>query len=115
MTMISPYYADEWVTIYCGDARQILPEMAAGSAHVILTDPPWPGYTVPGLIGSDHAEELFREVACHFPRICDRLMVVLGCDTDPRFLRAVPESLDFQRVIWLRRTPPGNHQEPYGT
>lgn len=32
---------------------------------------------------------------------------MLGCDTDPRFLTAVPRDLKFQRVVWLRRTPPG--------
>ena len=38
--MIKPYYQDEWVTIYCGDCREILPELP--KVDLILTDPPYP-------------------------------------------------------------------------
>lgn len=36
----APYYQDDWVTIYHGDSREILPDLE--SAHLILTDPPYP-------------------------------------------------------------------------
>lgn len=36
----------------------------------------------------------------------DRLIVILGCDTDPRFLMAVPEDYPFLLTCWLRRIPP---------
>jgi site-specific DNA-methyltransferase (adenine-specific) len=35
--MIKPYYQDEWVTIYHGDCREILPELP--KVDLVLTDP----------------------------------------------------------------------------
>ena len=37
--MIKPYYQDEWVTIYHGDCRSILPELP--KVDLVLTDPPY--------------------------------------------------------------------------
>jgi len=37
----APYYADDLVTIYHGDAREILPTMAPASVDFIWTDPPY--------------------------------------------------------------------------
>ncbi len=34
-----PYYEDEWVTLYHGDARDVLPQLP--HAHGIVTDPPY--------------------------------------------------------------------------
>ncbi len=36
---MQPYYQDNWVTIYHGDCREILPELP--SADLVLTDPPY--------------------------------------------------------------------------
>ena len=36
---MKPYYSDEWVTIYHGDCREVLPFV--GPADLILTDPPF--------------------------------------------------------------------------
>ncbi len=36
---MKPYYADEWVTIYLGDCREILPELP--KVDLVLTDPPY--------------------------------------------------------------------------
>lgn len=38
---IAPYYADESVTLYHGDALEVLPTLAAGSVHAVVTDPPY--------------------------------------------------------------------------
>lgn len=36
------YYQDELITLYCGDSREILPQIPPGSVDVLLTDPVWP-------------------------------------------------------------------------
>src|SRR5262245_46279599 len=35
---LSPYYEDDWVTIYHGDCREILPQL---HSDAIVTDPPY--------------------------------------------------------------------------
>jgi len=37
---LKPYYQDEWVTIYLGDCRGILPQLPR--VDLVLTDPPYP-------------------------------------------------------------------------
>lgn len=36
-----PYYQDEAVTLYHGDAREILPLLVSQPTHLLLTDPPY--------------------------------------------------------------------------
>jgi site-specific DNA-methyltransferase (adenine-specific) len=103
--MIKPYYQDSSVILYKGNCLEILPEICAGAANAIITDPVWPDCDL-GLPGSDDAYGLLAKTAVHFPRICDRTIIILGCDSDPRFLTAIPQELKFQRLVWLRRTPP---------
>jgi site-specific DNA-methyltransferase (adenine-specific) len=43
---VEPYYSDEWVTLYHGDCREILPIISTHSVDLLLTDPPY---------GIDHA------------------------------------------------------------
>jgi 23S rRNA G2445 N2-methylase RlmL len=35
-----PYYADDWVTLYQGDCRDIVPALAV-EPDLVLTDPPY--------------------------------------------------------------------------
>ena len=35
---MTPYYEDEWATIYHGDCRDVLMEI--GTVEVVITDPP---------------------------------------------------------------------------
>ncbi len=37
--MMKPYYQDEWVTIYHGDCRDIMPGLP--KVDLVLTDPPY--------------------------------------------------------------------------
>lgn len=39
--MTEPYYADDLVTIYHGDSREIVPQLPANSVDLLLTDPPY--------------------------------------------------------------------------
>ena len=101
---MKPYYQDEWWTIYCGDARDILPELE--SVDTIITDPVWPNNDGK-LEGHDRPLELFTEAAKYFPGLCKRVVVQIGCDSDPRFLLAIPESMPFLRTCWLEYVRPG--------
>lgn len=50
---MSVYYSDEQVTLYHGDALEILPTIAAGTVHAVITDPPYViGAVSAGSIGS---------------------------------------------------------------
>ena len=94
---MNAYYQDKWVTIYHGDCREVLPEIKA--LESVITDPVWPN-TIVNLPGADRPAELFHEMCMALPR-ADRLVVQLGCDSDPRFLAGIPLSWPFLRVCWL--------------
>lgn len=103
---MKPYFQDEWVTQYCGDARDVLPELD-GTFSAIITDPPWPGTEEKS--NPDRSYDIysvFTEAALNFLNLSDRLIVILGCDTDPRFLMTVPKGYPFLLTCWLRRIPP---------
>lgn len=101
--MIEPYYQRDGITLYCGDAREILPQIAV--ADVVITDPVWPN-AIATLAGSDDPLQLFSDVMALVPAITNRLVVHLGCDSDPRFLQGVPDSLPFFRACWLEYARP---------
>ena len=48
-----PYYEDEYVTLYHGDALAVLPELERGSVDLVLTDPP---YSSGGMYRSDRSK-----------------------------------------------------------
>lgn len=41
MILPTPYYQRDGITIYCGDCRAILPELASESVDAVVTDPPY--------------------------------------------------------------------------
>ena len=92
---MKPYYNEGGVTIYHGDAREIVGRF---SADTIITDPVWPNAS-PLLAGADDPRGLFAATMEH--AAARRLAVHLGCDSDPRFLTAVPERWEFVRACWL--------------
>ncbi len=100
---ITPYYQDEAVVIYHGDCRKILPELEG--VETIITDPVWPGGNT-RLAGSDRPYRLFFEMCKVLPEETQRLVLQIGCDTDPRFLRSIPKAWPFLRVCWLRYANP---------
>ena len=99
---MGPYYQDKWVTIYHGDCNQVLLELEGGIS-AIITDPPWPGTKY---LSFAEAYDIFEVAARAFPKLSDRLIVILGCDSDPRFLNSVPSEYPSLCVCWLRRIPP---------
>lgn len=84
------------------DSIQFLESLPAGCVDVIITDPPWPDCKVQF---TRDPQQLFADFAARAAALTERLIVVLGCDTDPRFLSVVPRALPFFRVCWLRRIP----------
>jgi hypothetical protein len=105
VTLPEPFYEDAAVTLYHGDARELLPLFAERSFDAVVTDPVWPN-AVSSLAGSERPGELFAEVAALAPRVAERLVVQLGCDSDPRFLSGVPEEMRFLRACSLEYACP---------
>ena len=87
------------------DCIEGMRELPGDSIDMVMMDPVWPGCTAK-LMGMDRAEELFKDVMGEVGRITKRLVVHLGCDTDPRLLRYVPTDLEFRRVFWLEYVTP---------
>ncbi len=97
MTVPTPFYDRNGITIYCGDARLILPEL--GPVESIITDPVWPNAAVE-LAGREDPFALLRDTLNSVVS-AERVGIQLGCDSDPRFLAAVPIRWPFLRVCWL--------------
>lgn len=93
------YYADDWVRIYHGDCREILPQLEHPDTCIV--DPVWPNSVFPGVADPTL---LFAEIAELLT--CERLVVHLGCASDPRFLAGVPPRYSVLRVCWLRYARP---------
>lgn len=106
--MIGPFKRREIIgdaTLYLADAREMLPCLR--DVSTICTDPVWPNcppYTVPG---SDDPWGLWAATCQAFPPELMRAVVVMRCDSDPRFLASVPERLSFFRSMQLPYAIPG--------
>jgi hypothetical protein len=100
---VKPYYQQDGITIYHGDCREIM--CGLDPVDTIITDPVWPN-AVAELFGADDPYRMFYQAATHFPRLCKRAVVQLGCDSDPRFLEAMPKTLPFFRACWLEYARP---------
>jgi len=85
--MIKPYYKDDYVTIYHGDCRQVLPFL--GKFDLLLTDPPYgAGYASNPIVGkgkkaSNHAKqawdcEAVEEWVMFLARRLCRVQIVWG-------------------------------------
>lgn len=40
---LTPYYQDEFITLYCGDVRDVLPQITPGTVQTCVTSPPYFG------------------------------------------------------------------------
>lgn len=99
---MKPYFQEGCVTIYCGDAREILGEI---EAEAIITDPVWPNASKL-LQGATAPRQLLAETLACAGVSAQRVVVHLGCASDPRFLTAVPERFPFIRTCWLELSVP---------
>lgn len=114
---MKPYYQDGYVTIYHADCREILPQLTAES---IITDPVWPNceHVFPDV----NARRLLSQ-ALRIANV-ERIVIEVGCFSDPRFMAGVPKRFPFLRVCWLEYACPsyrgrilntGNVAYVYGT
>ncbi len=94
---MKPYFDDGQCVIYHGDCREILPSI---QADMIITDPVWPNAKA-DLAGRADPHGLLRDMLTLAPAEVRRLAIQLGCDSDPRFLSAVPPRWEFFRLCWL--------------
>ncbi|MBB5046847.1 hypothetical protein HNR60_001596 [Rhodopseudomonas rhenobacensis] len=85
-------------TLFCGDAIKIMPSLRA---DVLITDPVWPNCPADLLAGGDDPYALWMQAMAAMPRSVERLVAVLRCDSDPRFLVDVPHRLRFFRTALL--------------
>ena len=61
---MTPYYADDHLTLYGGDCRDVLRELPAESVHTVVTSPPYWGlrdYGVGGQLGLEPTPEAYVE------------------------------------------------------
>jgi len=108
-----PITVSDGVTVHLGDCRSVLPTLDLDPARTVaILDPPWPE-APPELLaewGVTDCAALLAEVFAACAKVARRLVIVVGCSTDPRVLR-VPASHPFVRVCWLRLALPS----PRGT
>ncbi len=92
---MKPYYEHGGITIYHGDARDLAGQL---EAEAIITDPVWPNSVFPKV---ENPQELLAQVLARVRSGVERIVVELGCTSDPRFLAAVPARWSMFRVCWL--------------
>lgn len=88
-------------TLYCGDSREVLAEYSA--MDVVVTDPPWDA--AKGIAGAENPRLLFSQIV-PLLAAADRVVVQLGCDSDPVFLQPLAEQRPFLRTCWLEYACP---------
>lgn len=103
--MIKPYYSDSMVEIYHGDCREIIPALT-DEIKTVITDPVWPNCPEGLMQGFENPQELLEQTL-ELLQLLTRLVIVLRGDSDPRFLKAVPDRIKFFRVQILPYVIPG--------
>lgn len=93
--IVKPYYEHAGVAIYHGDARELAADLAG---ELVITDPVWPNceHIFPGINASELLESVLFEL---LPS--RRVVIQLGCNSDPRFLRCVPDRWKYLRTCYL--------------
>lgn len=93
---------DGHVALYCGDCREVM--AAVGPVGSVITDPVWPNVPPHSVQGWDDPFGLWETALAAMPERL-RTIVVMRCDSDPRFLAPVPGK--FLRSINLPYVMPG--------
>lgn len=86
-------------TLYCGDCREIMPTLRPVDS--VITDPVWPNAPRNHEVsGTNDPWNLWREALAVMPEF-KRIITVMRCDSDPRFLAKIAKSLPFVRIMHL--------------
>lgn len=101
---MKPYYEQDGITIYHGDAREVLPTL---TPNVIITDPVWPNCPPRAICGWEDPYGLFRDFCAILPASISRIAIELRNDCDPRFLQPIPSRFKFIQVMWCQYVMPG--------
>lgn len=98
---MKPYFEEQGVQIFHGDAREFGPF----GCESIITDPVWPNSAFPDV---EDPKQLLSDVLATGTSGDEtrRLVIHLGCNSDPRFLSAVPSRFAFFRACWLEMACP---------
>lgn len=119
MTSLEPYYADDWVTLYHADCRDVLDGLDDESVDAVITDPP---YTDRVHANSRVSGMKHRTVGMQFGAITDddldaimaecgrvsRGWVVANMDYHhaAKFDDTPPAGLAMKRIgVWMKKTP----------
>jgi len=107
---MEPYYADESVTLYHGDCRELLASMPERSVDAVITDPPFSARThAMARSSSRHAPAGGRALSgskAQFDAITETEIAVLIADLGRITRRWVISSLDYRHAFHLEECPP---------
>ena len=98
--MAKPYFAEHGISIYHGDARDLVGSVIT---EAIITDPVWPNSIFQAVT---KPQELLSETLAASSSSTARVVIHLGGDSDPRFLMAVPDRFKFFRSCHLEYCNP---------
>lgn len=90
--------------LYLGDSLEILPTV--GKVDSLITDPVWPNCPLGLIQGSEDPWALFEKFCNLLPQDLRQLVIIMRNDSDPRFLKYIPERLRFQQICWLKYAMP---------
>lgn len=89
--------------LICGDARQLM--SAAEGFQACITDPIWPNHKK--VFSEIDSAKLARQTFEALPQSVKRIVVVMGGDSDPRWLNGVvPEKYPFLKTCFLEFVAP---------
>lgn len=100
---MKPYYEEKGITLYHGDARVLVASLGCLPAESVITDPVWPNSAFPDV---EDPQQLLADVLAFANEQTKRIVIHLGCNSDPRFLQAIPAAYPFFRVCWLELACP---------